>query len=146
TLDAYDHQEVPFEKVVQEYEAEPGASRSALCEVMLIFQNETGGNQEISLPDLSVESLGDSYSLFEGTESPTTFDLILEATERPDGLVLSMKYKADLFEQLTIEQMLTDLQDILSRGSMGPDQPVMTWPAANRASAELSRAEARSGG
>jgi hypothetical protein len=146
TLDAYDHQEVPFEKVVQEYEADGGASRTALCQVMLIFQNEMGGNQEMSLPELTVQMLGDSYSLFEETESPTTFDLILEATERPDGLVLSMKYKADIFERATIDKMLADLQDILSRGSMAPDQPMINDSAANRSSAEVSHAEARSGG
>jgi amino acid adenylation domain-containing protein len=120
TLDAYDHQELPFEIVAKAQQIDLGVDRSSLCQVLLIFQENPIQDHDLSLPDLCVTPLEDSDRLFERGQTPTTFDLILEVARQPDGLAASITYKTSLFEPRTIQSMLAQLSDILRQGVMEP--------------------------
>ncbi len=95
-LDAYDHQALPFERLVEALNPPRDASYSPVFQVMMVLQNAPGG--ELSLGDLRL-------SRVEVSTETSKFDLLLSMTESADGLSLVFEYDADLFDQTTIERM-----------------------------------------
>jgi amino acid adenylation domain-containing protein/non-ribosomal peptide synthase protein (TIGR01720 family) len=105
TLKAYEHQEIPFEKVVEILDVGRDLSRTPLFQVVFALQNA---------PDGGVLDLGNVTLLQEGTGTITSpFDLVLNASEAPNGLHLSATYRSDLFRPATIERMLGHFVNLL---------------------------------
>jgi len=96
TLDAYAHQDVPFEQLVEVLQPERHASHTPLFQVMLVLQNMP--IDELVLPGLSMNVL-------ESESTTAKFDITLTLTEAPDGLQGNFEYNTDLFEASTIERM-----------------------------------------
>jgi amino acid adenylation domain-containing protein len=97
TLDAYQHQDVPFEKVVELVVKERDMSRSPLFQAVFVLQNNLAGNEEkanLSGLELFPES---------GTQTTAKFDLTLKISE--DGMYAGMEYNTDLFKEETIRRM-----------------------------------------
>jgi amino acid adenylation domain-containing protein len=121
-LVAYTHQDLPFEVLAQALEHEESLDRASVCPMMFIYQ--TAGAQSVKVPGLTVEVLDD----IRNTEAPdltiTTFDLILLLKERLDGVVGSLIYKVDLFDEDGINRVLGHFYDILQGIISEPDQPV----------------------
>ncbi|HEU0052350.1 MAG TPA: condensation domain-containing protein, partial [Longimicrobium sp.] len=113
TLGAYEHQEVPFEKLVAELQPERSLSHSPLFQVMFTLQNAGGGGGG-ALPGLSVSG---------GMEEPANgqFDLSLELAATPQGLRGGLIYSTDLFERGTVERMLGHLARVLERVAADAD-------------------------
>ena len=101
---AYEHQDVPFEKIVEELRIDRNAGRSPVFQVMFLLQNAP--RQTWSLPGLTVETVG-------GPADITKFDLTVTLTERPEGLRVNVSYNVDLFDEPTISRMLVHYQNIL---------------------------------
>jgi amino acid adenylation domain-containing protein len=103
-LDAHLHQDVPFEKLVEELEPRRSLSRAPLFQVMFAYQNvpEPAGG----FPGLRVASLPVS----QGSEK---FDLTLAVSESEDGLSGSFSYACDLFDASTIERLLGHFGQLL---------------------------------
>ncbi|WP_121809994.1 non-ribosomal peptide synthetase [Mucilaginibacter kameinonensis] len=97
TLEAYGHQEVPFEKVVEAAVKERDLSRSTLFQVMFVLQN-TGAIPTLELGDIKItgERAGD-YS--------SKYDLSYNAEETKDGIRIVAEYNTDLYKAATIERM-----------------------------------------
>jgi aspartate racemase len=104
TLGAYAHQDLPFEKLVEELHPERGRSRMPLFQVMFVLQNAT--TEEWTLPGLTSEAWE-----FENTTSK--FDLILAVGENEEMLVLTLQYDTDLLDAALIKRMLGHLQTLL---------------------------------
>ncbi|MEA5582039.1 amino acid adenylation domain-containing protein [Nodularia harveyana UHCC-0300] len=103
-LDAYAHQDLPFEQVVEAVQPERKLSHAPLFQVMFILQNAPMGNLE--LPGLSFVPLG--------SENITAkFDLTLSIWETKQGLAGWWEYNSDLFEPETINQMMAHFQTLL---------------------------------
>ncbi|HSG38632.1 MAG TPA: amino acid adenylation domain-containing protein, partial [Thermoanaerobaculia bacterium] len=96
TLSAYAHQEVPFERLVEELEPERDSSRPPLVQVMFALQNAPSGPLE--LPRLALSASGVP------TET-AKFDLTCTLTETGEGLAGTFEYSLDLFEGATIERL-----------------------------------------
>jgi amino acid adenylation domain-containing protein len=96
TLDAYAHQDVPFEQLVEVLQPERNPSYSPLFQVMLALQNTP--MNEFALPGLSM-------SLVEHEKVTAKFDLSLILMGSQDGLRGYFEYSTDLFDACTIERM-----------------------------------------
>ncbi|WP_262892891.1 non-ribosomal peptide synthetase [Puia dinghuensis] len=97
TLEAYEHQEVPFEQVVEAVVTERDMSRSPLFTVMIALQN---------MPQAGKIRLDDVVFSSEVVEHTTTkFDLTVTILENRDGLEVAMEYCSDLFEKETISRL-----------------------------------------
>ena len=123
TLEAYAHQDLPFETLVEQLQPERDMSHSPLFQVMFILQNaglSTGSSsnqpQAIQVRQLDVDS---------GT---ATFDLTLSVSESADGLSVSAEYNTDLFEAATIERLLGHYRTLLAAAAADADQPVAELP------------------
>ncbi|HYR09017.1 MAG TPA: condensation domain-containing protein, partial [Longimicrobium sp.] len=106
TLGAYEHQEVPFEKLVTELQPERSMSHSPLFQAMLALQDAEGGGG--ALPGLTVSGVG-------GEPVSAKFDLSLALTVTSRGLRGGLIYRTDLFEPGTIEHMVRYLERVLEQ-------------------------------
>ncbi|MGB8194795.1 MAG: amino acid adenylation domain-containing protein, partial [Chitinophagaceae bacterium] len=106
TLDAYEHQQIPFEKVVETLGVERDMSRSPVFQVMFMLQN-TPESEELKLGELDLRP--------EGTGDITAkFELTLSAVQSPDGLLLGITYLDELYNKETIERMLGHYENLLT--------------------------------
>jgi amino acid adenylation domain-containing protein len=119
TLEAYDHQDVPFEKIVEVLLAERDLSRSPLFQVMLAVQNKAAST--LDLPGLAASE----FVVENGTAK---FDLGMEVTEHPAGLHALVEYNTDLFDATTIQRLLGNFQTLLGGIVAHPDCPILTLP------------------
>ncbi|MEO6231488.1 MAG: amino acid adenylation domain-containing protein [Ferruginibacter sp.] len=120
TLDAYEHQEVPFEKVVDAVVKERDLSRSPLFQVLLVVLN-TPVAAKTDLGDLILSGKG-----YEHTSSK--YDITFFVTETVQGLAGSMEYSTELFSEQTIQSMITHLNELLHAIVNNPLQKVGDLP------------------
>ncbi|WP_342374022.1 non-ribosomal peptide synthase/polyketide synthase [Myxococcus stipitatus] len=115
TLGAYAHQDVPFEKLVEELRPRRDLGRAPFFQVMLLLQQDP--LPAATMPGLSLRSLD--------VESPAAkYDLTLSLTDTADGLSGTLEYSTDLFEAGTVERMVTHLIALLSSAVAEPGQRV----------------------
>ena len=111
-MGAYTHQDVPFEKLVEELKPERDTSRNPLFQVMLILQNVPGDGWK----------LADTVaSPFPVSSETSKFDITLIAAEAADGLRTTLKYNTDLFDEATILRMLEHWQVLLEAVAGNPE-------------------------
>ncbi|HEY2739398.1 MAG TPA: AMP-binding protein, partial [Thermoanaerobaculia bacterium] len=96
TLAAYAHQELPFERLVEELAPERDRSRAPLVQVMLALQNAAA--RPLELPGLELKAIALS-------NETAKLDLTLVLQETEQGLAGVMEYSRDLFEEVTIERL-----------------------------------------
>jgi len=114
-LDAYQHQDLPFERLVDELQPERDLSRSALFQVMLVLQNIR--QEELQLPGLRLSGFAPAV------ESPK-FDLMLTLGESATSISGSLSYSSDLFERATVERLLEHLKLVLQAMVERPQQRI----------------------
>ncbi|NJM65773.1 MAG: AMP-binding protein, partial [Acaryochloris sp. RU_4_1] len=118
-LEAYAHQDLPFEQLVEALQPERDPSRNPLFDVMFILQNAP--TQALDFPGLSLTPLK--------VENKTSnFDLTLVMAETEQGLKAQLEYSTDLFDANTILRMLTHFQTLLEGIVAQPDQCLARLP------------------
>src|SRR5829696_8022234 len=103
-LGAYAHQDVPFEKLVEELAPERNLSVTPLFQVMFAMENTP--SPEIKLRDLQL-------SLLETARETAKFDIVLVMWETAEGLEGSLEYSTDLYEEATMQRLLRQFQMLL---------------------------------
>ncbi|HSS52103.1 MAG TPA: amino acid adenylation domain-containing protein, partial [Thermoanaerobaculia bacterium] len=119
TLSAYDHQDVPFERLVEELAPRRDLRYSPLFQVMLAFQNTPA--TALAVPGLRLEPL-----LVE--TGVAKFDLLLSAKEEGDGLEVALDYDRDLFDAATAERIAGHLGLLLAGAVAEPGRPLSDLP------------------
>ncbi|MFF5779143.1 amino acid adenylation domain-containing protein [Streptomyces virginiae] len=114
-LAAYEHQDVPFDRLVEELRPERDLSRNPLFDVL--FQLHPEQLAALPLDGVEVESLDTSN----GTAK---FDLSLAMTEHPDGLTGTVQYATDLFDRATVERFGAHYLRLLAGAAETPDAPL----------------------
>jgi amino acid adenylation domain-containing protein len=115
TLGAYDHQDVPFERLVEELQPERSLGHSPLFQVMLI-QGDSAPTA-LDLPGVTLRR-------FEGGTETSKFDLTVAVTAHAGGIVGAMEYSTDLFEPGTIRRMVGHLRRVLEQVAADPHVPL----------------------
>jgi amino acid adenylation domain-containing protein len=110
---------LPFEKLVEELQPERDPSRSPLFQVFLNMQNLPSSRTK--LPGLTAERIQRPNSGSEFGYTSSKFDVTLYVAERREGLRLSFVYNADLFDEDTIERMLSHFRTLLESVVDNPD-------------------------
>lgn len=121
TLDAYAHQEVPFEQMVSDLALERDVSRAAVFQTTFAFQNY---GDRAATPAAGLDSEGFGY------EATTTHaDLALYMREEPDGgLYGLLTYRTDLFDAATVERLAERFRLLTAAGVADPALPVDRLP------------------
>ena len=118
-LDAYAHQDLPFERLVQELQPERDVSRNPLFQVMFVLQNAPRPLAKVS--DLHFRQM-------EIQHARSQFDLSLFLRERDGKVIGFFEYSTDLFGCATIERMAGHFQMLLEGIVADPDQSISTIP------------------
>ena len=125
TLEAYEHQEVPFEKLVEEMQPERDLSRQPLFQVMFGLQNMwlQGGEgvegERLKLPGLEVWAMKEKQE-----EVTAKFDLMLLVQEGEEGLGGVLEYNMDLFDRESVEQMVERWERVLEQVVEDVERPI----------------------
>ncbi|MEU8542173.1 amino acid adenylation domain-containing protein [Streptomyces sp. NPDC048717] len=124
-LEAQDHQDLPFERLVELADPgpDPGPDPGHAAQAPPLFQVMFGMNRaddlSWSLPGIGVEWLPVALS-------QAKFDLLLDATETPDGVECSFEYRADVFGAETVRLLAEHYGVLLESIAADPDRPVST--------------------
>lgn len=119
TLEAYEHQDLPFEKLVEHLQPERSLAHLPFTKVMFLVQNEL--LEEMQWPDLRLQ--------FEEIKTDTSkFELTLVAQETRRGLVLRAEYNTRIFETATIDRLLCHFELLLEGLVRDPAQRLSQLP------------------
>ena len=120
TQHAYDHQDLPFERLVEELQVERTLSHNPLVQVAFALQNTP-------LDVLELPGLVASRLEFSDIQS-SRFDLEFHLFEGDDQLECTFIYRTDLFDEATIARMADHFAVLLDSIVSHPDQPVLQLP------------------
>jgi len=119
-LEAYAHQDLPFEKLVEELQPVRTPSQTPLFQI--IFQLATAPREEPRFPDLKVTG-------FDVETEKAKFDLSLSVIARPDRLSTSViTYRTDLYDSEATRRMLSHWHVLLNGIAADPDRPISEIP------------------
>ncbi|KAB8318928.1 amino acid adenylation domain-containing protein [Tolypothrix campylonemoides VB511288] len=118
-MSAYAHQDLPFEKLVEQLQPERSLSYHPLFQVMFVLQNVP--NQTLELPGLSITAVDVDHLA-------SQFDITLSIEETQQGLRGLWEYNTDLFDERTIERMSEHFQTLLEAIVTDPQQHVTQLP------------------
>ncbi|MEO7418572.1 MAG: condensation domain-containing protein, partial [Thermoanaerobaculia bacterium] len=118
-LEAFAHQDVPFERLVDALEVERHLAYSPLFQVM--FNLQTPRSTHVELPGLTFEFL-------EAERGASQFDLTLNLVQWENGLTGAVEYNTDLFDRATMERLLGHYQILLQGALESPSRPVSELP------------------
>jgi amino acid adenylation domain-containing protein len=130
-LGAYAHQDLPFDKLVEELQPERDLSRNPLFDVMINFLEDMEGTKNIfDLPGLNIfpEKHGDILSKF-------TFTLYMRLIDRQ--LQLRMVYQTDIFESDRMLCLLQQFQHLLEQIIATPEQTIQSYSLVTPESRDL---------
>jgi len=118
-LEAYAHQDVPFEQIVEALPFQRTLAYAPLFQVMFILQNA---------PTAPLELDNISLAPLEVNTGTAKFDLTLEMQETPQGVVGRWEYNSDLFEASTIARMASHFEILLEAMVTDVQQLITTLP------------------
>jgi aspartate racemase len=117
-LEAYDHQELPFEKLVEQLQPERDPSRNPIFQVMFDIQTH---DQADDFGDLTTSAL-------EIDNATAHFDLSVSLQDTPAGLLAEANYNTDLFTAPTMERLLTHFETLLAGIAANPSRRLSELP------------------
>jgi amino acid adenylation domain-containing protein len=118
-LEAYAHQDVPFEQLVEELRPQRNLSYAPLFQVMFSLQNT---------PPVAPELAGVEVEEIAVRQGMAKFDLTLSVTERAGALEAAFEYGTDLFDRATIERLAGHYRTLLEGIVAAPERSVDRLP------------------
>ncbi|MEU9230773.1 amino acid adenylation domain-containing protein, partial [Streptomyces massasporeus] len=118
-LDAFAHEDVPFDKLVETLQPERDPSRTALVQAMVVLQNAPADS--LALP-------GTTVSPYPLERDASLFDLTFEFEERDGRLRGLVEYSTELFDERTVARLAGQLGVLLAGAVTDPDRPVAAMP------------------
>ncbi|HEY1939137.1 MAG TPA: amino acid adenylation domain-containing protein [Candidatus Angelobacter sp.] len=117
-LGAYDHQDLPFEKLVEELAPERSRGRVPLFQVAFAMQHDS--QEFLELPGLNVRGMTIE-------QDRTKWDAVLWIHEQadPDGLLCVFEYTTDLFEPATMESLVAAFHRVLAQIADDPERGIL---------------------
>jgi amino acid adenylation domain-containing protein len=128
-LAAFAHQDLPFERIVEELNPERSLARHPLFQVMTILQSQAvqiQGERDLGTWDVGALQI----DLVPEPDMTAKFDLTVAFSEvrtssgEAAGLVVSFEYAAELFDRPTVELLLTRIVRLLETMAADPDTPI----------------------
>ncbi|MDF0665454.1 MAG: amino acid adenylation domain-containing protein [Nitrospira sp.] len=114
-VDAYDHQDLPFEEVIEALSLHRERQLSPLFNVMIVCEDDP-------LSTFTVRDLEVAHLPWEPTASE--FDLVLMVVNKADGLDLALLHDSTIFDDSTIDRMLGQLEILLEEFLAKPEAPL----------------------
>jgi amino acid adenylation domain-containing protein len=120
TLGAHAHQDLPFERLVQELDVDRDAASSPLFQAMLVF-GSLSGNDKLRMGDVEIETV-------DITTEAAMFDLLLTMSEQGGVIDGVLDYRTSLFDAATIERLLGHYRMLLEAVAADPARRISALP------------------
>src|SRR5262249_20858096 len=114
-LGAYAHQDLPFERLVEELQPERDLRRQPIIQGMFTLRNASGS--ALRLPGLRME-------VMEAEAGDAKFDLTFGAVEEEEAIAVGVEYATELFERATIERLLRHWERLLGEAVRRPQAQI----------------------
>jgi hypothetical protein len=115
---AFNHQDLPFEQLVEALDITRDTSRNPLFQVMFTLQNAP--LEDLEFPNVQAQIMPlDNHT--------AKFDLWISLWERRDGIACSLEYNTDLFRQDTIVRLLQHFEQLLQNIVENPALPISRY-------------------
>jgi amino acid adenylation domain-containing protein len=115
-LAAFDHQELPFDRIVEELKLPRDPARNPVFQAMVTLQNAR--MEPVALGGVEITPLAPEYHT-------AKFDLTLDHYEEDDGSVrMEAEYATDLFDDGTVARIVGHLHALLEEAADAPDRPL----------------------
>jgi amino acid adenylation domain-containing protein len=121
-LEAYAHQDLPFDMLVETLNPPRDLGRSPLFQIFFNLLNFT--DDKIKLPGLTAERVSTAGVWSQPDESWSQFDFTLYASQSNEELRLILVYNTDLFERSRMAEMLEQFSGLLEQIVRAPDKPI----------------------
>jgi hypothetical protein len=127
-LSAYAHQDLPFEKLVEELAPERNVRDTPFFQIQIVFQNTPAS--PINIPGLELSPI-------DPTRRVSKLDLSLFVHEKGDVLTGTMEYSTDIFHVSSVRRLLNHFEALLEGASRDPYQPLscISWATARESEA-----------
>ena len=125
SLAAFDHQELPFETLLQVLHQKDNLQRAEMTSTLLLYQNAIADNPHAK-PMFRFAAAGqdqDSDELI-----PSGFELILDCRETPHGLEGSVTFDQGRYSAAGVETLISLLKALLVEAVGNPDRPLHETP------------------
>ena len=119
-MEAYEHQDVAFEQLVDYLNVSRDLNRNPVFQVLFTFEPQ-GEEEAFKLDDINIEPHEASYPI-------SKFDLSLHVFEQEEELEVVIEYAKDLFEKGTIERLGEHFKELTARLLQKPDDPIAQLP------------------
>jgi amino acid adenylation domain-containing protein len=119
TLGAFEHQEMPFERLVEELKVPRSAAHAPVVQVLFILQ--TAGDLSVPIPGLEVESEPVDWA-------HARFDLTLSLRPRADGMDGALEYATALFDRDTAVRIVAHFRTLLAAACAAPGTRLSALP------------------
>ncbi|MGH3604370.1 MAG: amino acid adenylation domain-containing protein, partial [Pseudonocardiaceae bacterium] len=119
-LEAFAHDEVPFDRLVEELRAERDPSRTPLVQAMVVLQQEMVHPREIAGLRITEHDL---------PRTSSRFDLVVEFLPRDGSLNITVEYNTDLFDAATVAGLVASLEVLLEGIADDPHRQVAELPS-----------------
>ena len=120
-LDAYAHQDTPFERLIDLLQPERDASRTPIFQIFFNMLN---------FPELRLRVAGLEIERLPSADTGAKFDLTLYLKDSDDGLLLNLVYSADLYSRARMEELLDQYRLLLSQIVAQPDAAIESYSLA----------------
>ena len=127
-LDAFDHDELPFQRLVEALRPERDPSRTPLVQAMVNLHNAYEG--ALRLPGVEATDLRQPAVV-------AKMDVTIDFAEHGDGLTGFVEYRTDLFDEPTVRRMAANLVVLLDSATAAPRRPLTALPVLAREELDL---------
>ncbi|MFC4634981.1 amino acid adenylation domain-containing protein [Dokdonia ponticola] len=107
TLQSYNHQTYPFDKLVEDINANRHLGRNPIYDVMLSFHN--------IIDNVSVSEIQEVDEIFDMGEMKSKLDVLINFTERGNNIYFDINYDSDLYDRSIIEKLMRDFKNLLQK-------------------------------
>uniref|UniRef100_UPI0030EB3DAE amino acid adenylation domain-containing protein n=1 Tax=Ascidiimonas aurantiaca TaxID=1685432 RepID=UPI0030EB3DAE len=121
-LGAYDHQEYPFDALVERLGLDRDISRNALFDVMVAFQSAIPGNAYSKRMD----ALKATYGVDSASNTKSKYDLTFDFTDYHDMIALRLEYNSDIYSDATASALARHFVNLLDSLVSAPDNSIKT--------------------
>ncbi|MBB6243702.1 non-ribosomal peptide synthetase [Rhodanobacter sp. MP1X3] len=110
-IDALDHQDVPYDALIEALRPQRSHAYSPLVQIVLALQNADGAGLNLG---------GSQVVSMENDDAPVKFDIQIEATQSADGLALAWRFNSAIFDDISAQRMLACLVGLLEQAVQNP--------------------------
>ncbi|CAM2069820.1 Non-ribosomal peptide synthase/polyketide synthase [Sulfidibacter corallicola] len=115
-LEAFQHQDIPFERIVTDLQPQRSSAHSPLFQVMFVYQNVPAASPD-GLDEMALEP-------FPFDQNTAKFDVTLTLIEGSEGLSGVLEFNADLYETDTMQALVARFENLAGTLTSRPDQPL----------------------